>query len=1060
MRARSARCYGFVTAGAASMGIVTRHQTTVRPPLLLLALLAPVLLVWGRGDFRLSPPSIPLSAVSRPIAGNPQGLPAGARALGPLPPGRRLRLIVGLSPRHPDLLAALERARQTSSHPLHPLTLSPAQFDDLFSPSVATQDALLGYLRGHGLQLLRSYPDRLLLDLSGTAAQIHSAFGTPLVRYRDRRGLQHFANAAPPRLPATLAALVSTVIGLRGDGAAPAPRPVNIRLAPEAAGTGIAPRTVRPPFRPSPSPLRRASVRARNAQIPPPPAEQISPDELRAAYDLGPVYSQSPGGVGPTVPITGTGQTIALLELSHFDQADIAAYDTAFHLTAPPPIAVPVDGGATNAFDQSNGPQEVALDIELAQAVAPGARILVYEGPGSADPTNHDNTGLDDTYARIISDNQTQVLSTSWGQCEPDMQADAPPDLVLLHTLFAKALLQGISIVAASGDSGANDCSDGQPNPSLDYPASDPSVIAVGGTTLSLDANGIRQGESAWLGSGGGGSRVYTRPSWQTGPGMPAGTQRMAPDVSLNAAHAYAIYVGGNWQGLAGTSASAPVWGALLALANQSRYAAAVANGASTPPSCARLAGFGDLHAALYGLAASPPPTRVFRDIVAGADNGAGTPGPGWDAVTGLGVPDAAALIQALTSRPDLAPPTALPCTTSTYTSTATPTATPTATASATATPSPTNSPTRTASATPSPTSSPTITASPTISPTGTLPPTAPPSSTSTPPPTDTASPSPTITPSPTLTPSWTPTPSATPTPSSTPTATGTATSTPTPTATNSPVPPSPTATATVTATATAQGSTGIGAHVAPSPSATATASSTPSATATATPSQTSTPSPTATATAQPANTATPTAPPTGPVSAKAASPTATPHPKSTAHSKKPSAHPTATPTPSTAAHASGPACKATSAAHSSATATATPTKGSSHKAVVKPSCTASGKAAASKGKKAKAKHTAKHRAAPAAKFVARLALQQVKGTLYLRATMHWMPNTDLNVTVLARKQPHVHAKVRTDTHGAATYRFRVARPAAHRYLTYTYRAWGVYNHHRHLVVLHYRLTG
>lgn len=622
-------------------------------------------------------------------------LPPGSQILGPVPPARVLRIVVGLAPRHRAALDALAAAR-------HPgvARLTAAQFADLFGATEETQGAVEAYLRGHGLRIVRTYPDRLLLDAEGSAARVSEAFGVRLARYRDAAGRIHFANTTAPRLPARLALSISTVVGLRDDGPA-------YRL--------LAPRALRPPLQRSGTAIRTAARDATTPAAPPP--NLITPSQLRAAYDIGPVYSQL------AAPVTGAGQTVALFELSPYDPADIAAYDRAFGLNATVPETVPVDGGATQSFG-TLGRLEATLDVELLHAVAPGARTLVYSGPGS--PQGTDNTGADDLYARIVNDNRAQVLSTSWGQCEPDQRADTPPDTVLLHTLFAQAVLQGISVVAATGDTGANDCTDGRPNPSVDYPASDPFVVAVGGTVLGIDGQGQPAGEVAWSGSGGGVSTLFAQPPYQDAPGVPHLSGRLLPDVALDAGTPFAIWLAGTWQGAGGTSTSVPVWSALLALVNEARYATAQAQGAPTPGPCDVPLGLGDLHRAIYAIGASPQPTPALRDIVAGSGNGIATPGPGWDMVTGWGVPDAYALAQSLIGRPDLAAPTPVPCDgrvpaatatsapgwatqppdgTGTDTPTVTPSPSPTATATATATPtfSPTATSTATRTATPSP---------------------------------------------------------------------------------------------------------------------------------------------------------------------------------------------------------------------------------------------------------------------------------------------------------------------------------------------------------------------
>src|SRR5919199_3647293 len=234
-------------------------------PLLLLALVMSGASPW------------PAAGRTVPIPGNQLGVPPGARVLGPLPAGRPLRLIVGLSVRHPAALAAFLHARRAWSRSRPPLT--PAQFAARFSPTPAEEEAVVAYLRAHGLRILRTYPDRLLLDVAGTARQVAAAFGVSLVSYRDRHGHMHYANTTPPRLPLTVAGLVGTVVGLRDDGPlrhAPAPRSWHYGRAPRRA-TWAAPTAG----------LRPASGPAA------PPARLLTPAQLRAAYDITPIYSET-----------------------------------------------------------------------------------------------------------------------------------------------------------------------------------------------------------------------------------------------------------------------------------------------------------------------------------------------------------------------------------------------------------------------------------------------------------------------------------------------------------------------------------------------------------------------------------------------------------------------------------------------------------------------------------------------------------------------------------------------------------------------------------------------
>jgi len=738
------------------------------------------------------------------IAGAAPAPLTGARVLGPVPPDQPLSLVIGLTPRQPDLLNAYLR-RGAGQQRLPALT--PDGFGRLFGLSAAEQDALTAYLSSFGLRVVRAYPDHLLLDVAGTAGQVSAAFGVALVRYQGRDGRTHDTNTAAPRLPASLAGLVSTVVGLRDDAAPYRPllRPrstvtqlplpgcqamrlrsrgaVNCRagsagvspVPAQSGSAGVSPVPALTLGRASsaagvPRSQKRLSHRRNDdfaqtlpwsrarvtsvardapsaADVPAPPPSLLTPTNIRSAYDITPVYTgtiAAASGQTATVPITGTGQTVALFELAPYNPADIAAYDGAFGLTSTMPTSIPVDGGATDAFGYI-GQLEASLDIELAQAVAPGARLLVYNGPAS--PTGTNLAPVDDVYARIVNDDQAQMLSTSWGQCEASQQADQPPDLTLVHTLLAQAVAEGMTVLAATGDQGAYDCTtpSGEVDrsaPAVDYPASDPLALAVGGTTLQLARDGSVAAETGWANSGGGLSLVFTRPDWQVGPGVAnslSNGQRQVPDVAMDAGQSYAILENGGWIGVGGTSAGPPIWSGLLALANEARYASAQSSGASASQSCGMSSGLGDIHPELYALGG----TTAYRDITTGPDNGLAATGRGWDYVTGWGAPDASVLLHDLVVAPALSAPSPCPSPTPLITPTSTPSPTgattigvPSASTTSIAPPATTTStptstpPLPTSTATATPTSSPTATAMTTA--TATTTPTATPTATTT----------------------------------------------------------------------------------------------------------------------------------------------------------------------------------------------------------------------------------------------------------------------------------------------------------------------------------------
>jgi kumamolisin len=307
-----------------------------------------------------------------------------------------------------------------------------------------------------------------------------------------------------------------------------------------------------------------------------------------------------------------------------------------------------------------HGALEVELDDQIAASAAPGlGHIYNYIAPNG--------TGFAAVIDQMLSDaaaSHVTEISISWGACEQFQSFD---DVAASDAEFKLAAAAGISVFSASGDDGASDCSFfGKTAPSVDFPASDPYVTAVGGTTLDTAASGANR-EVSWgtpdTGSGGGGgggvSSLYPMPSWQTGTGvletgysstLKCGNSgsycREVPDVSLDANPdtGHIIYCtasadcgGAGWGLLGGTSAAAPLMAAITAEANH--YS--LANGGDR---------LGFANPFLY----SKLGTAVFRDVTLGSNSilgGATYPaGTGYDMATGLGSPDASQLAQALAS--------------------------------------------------------------------------------------------------------------------------------------------------------------------------------------------------------------------------------------------------------------------------------------------------------------------------------------------------------------------------------------------------------------------------
>lgn len=310
---------------------------------------------------------------------------------------------------------------------------------------------------------------------------------------------------------------------------------------------------------------------------------------------------------------TGTGQTIAVV--SAYDDptiaADLATFDTQFGLAAPPSFTKVSQTGTTN-YPVTNGTWalETSLDVEWVHAIAPGAAILLVEASSSA--LGNMFTAID--YAAKQA--AVTVITNSYG-VSGEFSAEASSDF---HCKLTKAVC-----VFASGDAG---------NPG-GYPAYNPYVLAVGGTSLSLSSTGGVLSEAAWSGSGGGVSLYETKPAYQAALSY---AKRTIPDVSYNAdpATGFAVYdstpyqTQTGWFQVGGTSAGAPQWAAVIADANQLRKTAAKA----TFVAWNSTTGATPLHSAVYGLAG-------LYDVTTGS-NGTCTvcsAATGFDAVTGRGSP-------------------------------------------------------------------------------------------------------------------------------------------------------------------------------------------------------------------------------------------------------------------------------------------------------------------------------------------------------------------------------------------------------------------------------------
>jgi len=337
--------------------------------------------------------------------------------------------------------------------------------------------------------------------------------------------------------------------------------------------------------------------------------------------------------------LNGEGQTIALVELGGgYKDADLKSYFGALQQPVPKVQWVSVDGAKNAPTGDPNGADsQVVLDIEVAGAAAPGAQIVAYFAPNT-------NKGFIDAVQTAAHDThyRVSIISMGWGSAEsywPDAAIQA------LNQALQDAASRGITVIAAAGDSGVTDgATDRQPH--VDFPASSPFVLAVGGTRLTVSGEAITR-EVVWNNAenggatGGGVSSKFALPDWQAkinvaplNGGKPG---RAIPDVAGNAdpATGVKILVNGRRIEIGGTTITAPLWAGLIALLNQGLGH-----------------NLGYFNPLLYSTVG---PAGALRDITEGNNSYGGvmgySAGPGWDAVSGWGSPDGTKLLEALRAK-------------------------------------------------------------------------------------------------------------------------------------------------------------------------------------------------------------------------------------------------------------------------------------------------------------------------------------------------------------------------------------------------------------------------
>jgi len=605
-----------------------------------------VVLIIGTFSFAQSSPG---QRITRPVSdADVARLPGGvhphlAQAIdqGRLPANRPLnRMAIFFKPsaaQQSDLDQLLQQ-QQNPASPNYHKWLTPEQYGARFGMSSSDLTKVSTWLQTHGFRNISVSRSRTSLEFDGNAGQVAAAFHAPIHQF-VLNGETHYANSTSPQLPAAFAAAVSGITSLND-------------------------------FRPRPRSQAHFTSSVSGSHF-------LVPGDLGTIYNINSLYNAG---------LDGTGQAIAVLgqtPLTDPDDGTHADVDRFRSLVGLPAGNLQLIKTGTPKYSLKDV-DEANLDIEWSGAIAPKAQVLFV----------YSDNALFTSLPYVVNNDLAPVISISYGNCEPAF--DASSITVLTQTL-AQANAQGQTITAASGDSGAADCDDptggaASKGLAVDVPASTVYVTGMGGSEFNGDgpgtvSNGVASDTQYWKGSssetdtsatalsyipevtwndtgaaglaagGGGVSTFFSKPPWQTGPGVPADGQRDVPDIALTSSpnhDGYLICSQGNCVNgfrksdhtldvIGGTSVASPVFAGIVALLDQKL---------ST-----RL---GNVNPSLYGIAVSTP--SVFHDITSGTnmvpcqagskDCGASgmigyTATAGYDLASGLGSLDIGALAAA-----------------------------------------------------------------------------------------------------------------------------------------------------------------------------------------------------------------------------------------------------------------------------------------------------------------------------------------------------------------------------------------------------------------------------
>jgi len=567
-------------------------------------------------------------------------------------PQQMLRLAVALRPPHMDEEEQFLRELQDPASPLFHKYLSEAEWDQRFAPSPQDEQAVVAWAQAQGLTITQRFPNRLVVDVEAPVAVIENALTVNINSYQIGEST-YFSNDRGPSIPATLANVIHSVLGLN-----------NIEVA--HPSSNIKDTTSYPVYSPGPAyslgpRLQRDGDRKKLDAAMAAHQKGVSHDSSNDAYDPTDLYSSYAYNY---VALQNLGHccnplnhpdnsppesSIAIAIWGDFRDSDYSGFLSNYSYLASNMQRHFVDGTPPCCNP------EATLDVEWSTAMANSfassastAEIHVYEGP-----TYGLNSVLD-VLQHALSGNLARVLNMSWGLGE---YIEGDGDIEEYHNVFNQMIGEGWSLVAASGDGGATT---GCERVSVSYPASDTDVTAVGGTSLSTSQSSFGQ-EVAWTGglygcanndggSGGGCSVFIPAPGYQGGAAC-SSNMRSVPDVALNADWVYApqnFFWDGQLIPTGGTSIAAPEMSGFFAQENAYLlYIQNIVGNTCGPSLSAPCAPMGSANPYIYSEGLTPSaPHYPFYDITSGCNNNDITrqnhlsyfcASPGYDRVTGWG---------------------------------------------------------------------------------------------------------------------------------------------------------------------------------------------------------------------------------------------------------------------------------------------------------------------------------------------------------------------------------------------------------------------------------------